>query len=167
MATAKKTSVKKTPQVTPISAWKKARVDEPVELPSGNVVRIRPVGFQAFLKAGLIPNSLMGVVQSAIDRGTAADLDVGSIIKDATRVQEMVDMVDNAVCFVMVEPEVLPAPKNEEDRDEDCLYVDEIDDEDKMYIFGICTGGPRDVETFRAEQANGLAAVQRSKSLAD
>jgi hypothetical protein len=149
-------------EATPVSDWKKkntSNFDKPVELPSGKFMKIRRVGFRAFIKAGLIPNSLMATVQSSIDRGVAPELNLGSILQDDKQIDAMMDMVDGVLCFVAVEPEVHPLPKNEKDRDEELLYVDEVDDEDKMFIFGLCTGDTDDVQQFRSEQTKRMASV--------
>jgi hypothetical protein len=155
-ATPKKTAAPV--EVTPVSSWKVQ--NPPLELPSGKSMKVRKVGFQAFMKAGLIPNSLLSTVQSSIDRGVEPQLDLSAIASDTKQMQDMLDMVDDVICFVAMDPPVNKTPKSEADRDEDLLYVDEIDDEDKMFIFGVCTGGTRDVEQFRNEQANSLAALQ-------
>lgn len=142
-------------EVSSVSEWKKSNA--PLTLPSGKRMKIRSVGFQAFMKAGIIPNSLMSVVQSAIDKGQKdPDLDVSS----TEQVEDMMKMMDDVIVFVAVAPEVKPAPKQNERRSDDILYVDEIDEEDKTFIFGVCTGGTRNVEQFRKEQADSLAALQ-------
>lgn len=145
---------------TPVSEWKKSNA--PLELPSGKFMKIRDVGFQAFVKSGVIPNSLMSVVQSSIDRGVEPELDVKEMTENPEQLNDLLDMVDNVVCFVAISPEVYKVPKNQNDRDDELLYVDEVDDEDKMFIFGVCTGGTRDLEQFRREQADSLAPLQRS-----
>jgi hypothetical protein len=120
-------------------------------------MRLRNATFQTFMRMGMIPNSLLAVVQKSIDKGKSPEL--GELVESPKQIEDMVKMVDSVVCFVAIEPRVYPAPANEDDRDENLLYVDEVDDEDKMFIFGVCTGGTRDVETFRKQQANGLASL--------
>lgn len=146
-------------EVTPVAEWKKP--NPPLDLPSGKAMKIRNVGFQAFVKAGVIPNTLMSIVQSAIDRGVEPELDIKALAGDQKKFGDLVAMVDEVVVFVAISPEVHAVPATDDLRNEELLYVDEIDDEDKMFIFGVCTGGTRDVEQFRSEQANSLAAVQR------
>lgn len=149
-----------TPPVTPtpVSGWKK-----PVEatvLPSGNAMVLRRPGFQAFMKSGLIPNSLLGMAQSAISSGKGLEEpDVQELIKDTDKVTDMMSMVDEVTVFCAVQPEVSRAPAIGVDRDPNILYVDEIDDEDKMFIFSYATGGSADVESFRDEARNVLGAL--------
>ena len=44
-------------------------------------------------------------------------------------------------------------------KDDDLLYVDEVEDEDKMFIFQWTTGGTADIATFRQQASTSLAAV--------
>lgn len=141
---------------TPVSDWKKPIL--PTPLPSGRSMRLRNVTFQTFMRMGMIPNSLLAVVQKSIDKGKSPEL--SELVESPKQVEDMVALVDSVVIFVALEPRVYPAPASEEERDENILYVDEVEDEDKMFIFGVCTGGTRDVETFRREQADGLASLQ-------
>lgn len=173
MTTPKKKTAKKAapsaPQTveesTPVSEWKKPIPATP--LPSGKAIKLRNATFQTFMRLGMIPNSLLAVVQKSIDKGKAPELN--ELVETPKQIEDMVAMVDSVVCFVAIDPKIHPVPmKRGEDnklvedtdaRREDLLYVDEVDDEDKMFIFGVCTGGTRDVERFRSEQANSLAAL--------
>jgi hypothetical protein len=67
--------------------------------------------------------------------------------------------VDHVVCHVVLAPLVLPIPEAGTERDDDVLYVDEIDMDDKMFIFGYATSGAKDLETFRQGQTANVAAV--------
>jgi hypothetical protein len=46
----------------------------------------------------------------------------------------------------------------EEEREEDILYTDDVDMEDKMFIFQFVVGGSKDIESFRSEFGDVLAA---------
>lgn len=47
-----------------------------------------------------------------------------------------------------------------DERDEDILYSDEVDIEDKTFIFNFVVGGSRDIASFRNEFGNALATIQ-------
>lgn len=100
------------------------------------------------------------------------------IQKDPQKVEQMFDLVDIVTCQVVVEPKVVPAKWSQADvaaglceaedlgkvipfsqRDDDLLYVDEVDQADKMFIFNYVVGGSADVERFRAESAERVAAL--------
>ena len=148
-------------EVTPVSSWKKPNA--PMTLPTGKVIKLRRAGMQAFLKAGIIPNSLMTVVQDAVDKGVAPDKAVSESSSD--NLNDLLEMVDEVTVFCALEPRIYREPKKEEERDNELLYVDEVDDEDKMFIFQWATGGTADVEQFRKEAGNVLDLVRASKEL--
>lgn len=154
--------------VTPVSSWKKNNL--PLTLPSGNVIKCRAAGFRAFMAAGIIPNDLMGVVQESLNKGTTPNLE--GFGTDMDKIAQMMEMVDNVVIFSAIEPTVAAVPTRNtatgsvpDDRDEDQLYIDEIGDEDKMFLFQWATGGTRDVAKFREQAGDSLAPVQRLEAL--
>ena len=50
----------------------------------------------------------------------------------------------------------------EGDKDDDLVYVDEVDFEDKSFIFQYVMGGTSDLERFRKEQASDVESVSNS-----
>ncbi|MCA1800470.1 MAG: hypothetical protein LC687_04965 [Actinobacteria bacterium] len=153
------------PIATPQDFKAKANRTAILDLPSGATIQVRnPGGLKVFMKNGMIPNSLLPMVQEAINGGKGFDasdlmtegkLDLG-LVNDMMRIVDEVTME----CWVM--PPVLPAPEDEASRDDELLYVDEVLEDDKMFVFQWVTGGTRDLATFRKEQAaalDGLAGV--------
>lgn len=156
-----------TPEVSDVSAWKKDRTPT-LELPSGKSVKARRSSLQVFMKTGLIPNSLMGIVQKAMARGVEPDL--SDVAGDVSQINDMLKMIDDVVCFVITEPQIHPIPEKNDDgtepmRDDELLYVDEVDDTDKMFIYQWSVGGTADLEQFRRESAAELAVVQRGEAV--
>lgn len=146
---------------TSIAAWKKEAF-RTVELPSGNVMKIRKIGMQALLAAGTIPNSLMGLMQSALSKGKGVeDKVMGKLAEDPKGLADMVLMVNRIVTTIAYEPEVHMPPKSGEPRDENLLYADEIEEIDKMFLFGLISGGTRDLETFRKQHTADLESIQK------
>lgn len=144
--------------VTTAKDWK-GRANQAVELdlPSGNTALVRNPGMQAFLQAGIVPNELMGIIMSAIEKEEMPDLE--SMQTDPEKLKSVLTLFDNILVYCVVEPAVLPVPTEGVTRDEDLLYVDEVDMEDKMFIFQYAVGGTKDLEKFRAEQAAALVGV--------
>lgn len=147
---------------TSASEWKKkATVGTLVTVPSGNEVRVRTPGMQVFLNQGVIPNSLMPIIQDAMKQGEAPSEDtMQSMIDDPQKINEIMDMADAVALFSFVEPKLAPIPTDEEGeiipigderRDEDTLYVDEVDFTDKLFIFQFAVGGTAKLEQFRQE----------------
>lgn len=153
---AKKTTAKKP---TSAKAWKQASA-EPIELPSGNYMRVRRIGMQTLMATGKMPNALMNIVRSAVDKGTGMDgVDMADVVGDEKQLAEMMKFMDDLCCMVSVDPKVHPIPKNEADRDDETLYADEVDMDDKSFLFQLVTGGTTDLEQFRAATDANVAAV--------
>ncbi|PYS90475.1 MAG: hypothetical protein DMF62_04750 [Acidobacteria bacterium] len=175
----KKPSVKRNPRVTPrkepdpgvaagptsASQWRRASSGgTPIRVPSGNVALLKRPGLQAFLAQGMVPNSLMGYVTAALKSGTkpkTEDLDLSPEM-----MRDMMTLVDAVVCQACVEPRVAPVPTDAkgqqltpEYREQSILYVDEVDIEDKMFIFNYSVGGTADVDSFREESATAMDNV--------
>lgn len=153
----------KAAEVSDVSAFKQRAKGRILPLPSGVVIRAKRVELQTFIMSGNIPNPLMEVVSEALERGQKADVasmvgvDKGEV--DLETVRDMYDMVNRVVIGSFVEPKVHDLPGEGEDRDDDLLYVDEIDDEDKMFIFQWATGGTDDIATFREEAGADMATL--------
>lgn len=171
----KKKKQKDLGDVTSAAAWKsKSTSSEPIplEVPSGNTALVRPVGMQAFLSEGLIPNSLLGIVTSNLEKGEKGEaVDEEKVVEELIddirdnpeRLVDVIKMADACTVYCVVQPVVLPAPQPGETRFADKLYVDEVDIDDKMFIMNFAVGGSRQLEPFRAATASGverLAAVE-------
>lgn len=155
------------------------------ELPSGMVVKMKnPGGLQAFIANGTIPNSLLGVVQKALN-GTKIDAAAAAkdLSQDMNSIGEMVKLLDIVASQAIIEPECRVAPDqadldrhnllNPQDQladpddlrdDEKYLYTDDIDELDKQFIMQWVTGGTRDLETFLRQHEASVAAVSAVES---
>jgi len=150
-----------------VADFKKAAEFDPIlDLPSGKAVEVRQImGFKPLLKAGVIPNSLMTIVQKSIDKGEEPDLAEFGEDMDMDKIDEMMEMIDSIAVFMIVNPVVHAVPKKKSDRDPTLLYVDELDEGDKVFIMQWVTGGTRDLEQFRKENGPMLAALSRSEDV--
>lgn len=157
-----RTTPKKDTSPTSVKEWKKATVGHELRLPSGNVCLARRPGMQAFITNGTIPNSLMPMVNKFLNEGKApkSTKDVlGGEELTPELIADMYRMFNDVVLDVVIEPKVSNPPNSEEDRDDDVLYIDEVDDEDKSFIFNWAVGGTSDLEKFRSEQAALMGSV--------
>lgn len=162
----------KVADITTAREWKtKARQGTDLPVPSGNVALVRNPGMRQFLETGVIPNELMDIVEKALKRGEAPDF-AKVAQDDPKKTKAVLDMIDNVVRTTVIQPVVWPVPSAEEceknlqeypdscderGRLEDRLYVDEVDFEDRLYIFQWVSGGTRDLEQFRSELRATLA----------
>lgn len=172
-------------RISQVGEFKK-RLGGVMELPSGLVVKAKnPGGMRAFLNSGMIPNSLMAIIQKGLDKGSGKNI-AGEIVKDGQidpqMVTDMMTMMDNIAVKVIVEPVIHPTltendrlvwndnhPDDVKDtveqlRSDDKLYADELPDDDKMFLFQWVSGGTKDLETFRQQHAAGVDALPASTS---
>jgi hypothetical protein len=162
---------------TSAKQWKKnlAKGMTDLALPSGNSAKVKAPGMQAFLAQGFIPNSLLDIVMKSLDKNsgkpqkTAAQQKaeqakqavefMSSIANDPQKLADLVSTLDKVWLECVVEPSTHPIP-DPDVRDEELLYVDEVDFDDKMFVFNFAVGGTRDLEKFRGGVAKNVAAVQ-------
>lgn len=148
-------------QVTSAQNWKKANEGVDLPVPSGNVCRARRIDLPTLVTQGVIPNALMPMVTKAIQTGEfdaqkeLADLDL-------EKITDMMSLYDHVMLACVIEPELHPVPTAGEEREEDQLYVDEVDMDDKVFVFQWAVGGTADVERFREEQNSAMGAVRPS-----
>lgn len=147
---------------TPANQWKKASAGTPLQVPSGNTALVRNSGMQVFLTKGLIPNSLLPIVRKAMS-GKEPEINLDDITED--QLADMVTLFDAITVHCVVEPAVLPVPADGEVRDSEALYVDDVDFDDKMFIFQWVVGGTRDLEQFRKEQAASMESLRGGTAL--
>jgi hypothetical protein len=164
-------------QVTTAEEWD-APQGVALELPSGKVVRaIRSMDILNLLKAGRIPNPLGSMIQRMVDssqQGAKVKApDMSELGMDGLR--EMMKMVDDCVLRVVVEPKVIAPPTIEDDEDLDAymarvqgwrpdreknpgaIGLNQIDMDDRMFIFLFAQGMAADLKSFREEQKAALA----------
>lgn len=175
----KKKSGNPAKQVTSSRNWKRNKGEE-LELPSGNVALVKRPGPAGLLSGGIMPDTLMPIVQQAIAKGKGIKpSDQQKLFDDPTKIADMLDAMDRLTAAVVLEPKVAYHKKlvvkeghqldrateeweviPEEDRDNEAfVYTDDVDLEDKMFIFQYAVGGTRDLERFRSEHAAGLGNV--------
>jgi hypothetical protein len=182
--------------VTSAKNWKSsARTPVELELPSGNVCLALNKGMKAFLDDGVVPNSLIPIVQQAItgaETGKSPAEMMASAGSEETVLLDMLVMMDGVLVACVKQPPiaaapvaVVPDPDAEEEgatktvvvqwgdsitqadgqvieRDEEVLYVDDVELEDKMFIFQWAVGGTDDVEQFRSEFTSTLEGLSGS-----
>lgn len=155
------------------NTWKRKK-GEDLDLPSGNVALVKRPGMEAFLTEGIIPDSLMGIINDAIAKGRGMSREkMAEVSKDPKMVNDMMDAMDRVLTKVVLEPKVLCHKDSdgnvipEEERDDDYVYTDDVDFEDKAFIFNYAVGGTRDLERFRSETSASVDAVQNVDGVRD
>lgn len=178
MATSSRTKTNNR-KATSAKEWKKATGTTPVDLPSGNVALVKRPGLDKLLAMNLIPDSLTPLALDAVNKGKGKkpSLNPEDMIRDPKAVQEVFQTFDRICAAVVVEPEVRwhmvevedgelqEIPESE--RDEDVLYTDEVDAQDKMFIFQFVVGGTRDLEKFRRKFGQSMDDILSSENVED
>lgn len=173
----KKTAKSGNPAVrSTAKTWKRAK-GEDLELPSGNVALVKRPGPAAIMSQGILPDELTPIVQEAVRKGKGLPPEkTAELISDPKSVAKMLEGIDKMMAIVVLEPKVAfhkreilganEAPTGEweiipeDERDDDTyIYTDEVDIEDKMFIFNFAVGGTRDLTRFRSELASGVGDV--------
>src|SRR3954453_14214242 len=100
--------------VTSAAEWKSgAAVPVDLPVPSGNVCRARQPGMAAFVRAGIVPNSLLPIVMKAMKTGKPA-VTPAEVEKEGGKINDMIRMMDAVVCHAVIEPKVIPVPLQED-----------------------------------------------------
>lgn len=139
-----------------------------LELPSGEVCLVTRPGVRGLIKAGLLDSldTLTGLVQAELIDSQDPKKQAQAAKQLMAKPEELdnaLSLVDRVVCFVVQEPKVHPSPQDDEAREPGVLYVDWVDEEDKMFIFNFVVGGTRDISQFRQElqgRVGSVSAVQ-------
>jgi hypothetical protein len=173
--------VKKSRTASSVASFKKKSGSAQLtELPSGNTVKVRPIPITDMLAENILPDSLTGMVQEMLSKqdGNAkpevTDEEVRDLMSSPKKIAEMFDIFDRVAAKVVIEPdchyhrrlvdgsdsewETIP----EDERDEEILYSDDMDFDDKSFLFQFAVGGTKDLERFRegsSAAVGSLAAV--------
>lgn len=156
--------------------WKRNKGTD-LELPSGNVALVKRPGMDKFLSAGIMPDSLTPIVVEAVQSGKGLPPEKTQELMKDSNINELFVALDRCLVYCVVEPDVMwhrretgekdadgkpileDIPEDERDTDT-YVYTDEVDVEDKMFIFNFAVGGSRDLESFRKELSDGVGSVQ-------
>lgn len=158
-------------KVSSAADFKKNKEAVELVLPSGNTCLARKRSLDAFITQGAIPNSLMGMIQQQMDvtEGKPPDMDkeLRELLSDSSKLADVVRLADAVVVSCVVEPQVCKNIADHSKRNPDNLYVDEVDMDDKMFIFSWAIGGTKDLERFREEQASVMESISAGEEPAD
>lgn len=154
---------------TPQDFKKKRAVGVVLELPSGNSIKVRGVDLVSLVVSGKIPNALLATVQGHLE-GVDPDATVSEATKMAEKMSpeelsEVFSVMDTLVIAMAMEPKVYPIPEGE--RDEDLLYIDELDGEDKLFMFNWSQEGLKNLKRFPGGSEASLAALEENGSTVD
>ena len=140
-------------------------------LPSGFTVVARRVDIRTMLKTGRIPNTLRPILDRAMQGEEAKPEELGSILDDPEKLDEMFEFVDQLWIDCVIDPPSAPNPKPEvrdvhgnvvheaEFDDPEIVYPKDVTEADKGFIMNWCMGGSNDLERFREESATHVQRI--------
>jgi len=155
---------------------------EDLRCPSGQLCLIRRVGPQGLMEAGILENvdTLTAMIQKMITKSQGkkpqdrkrkgaqdneiTDADVVELLKRPEDLAEIMGVVNKAVIHCVVEPKLYNPPEDPKERVEGQVYIDQVDLNDRMFIFNYVVGGTRDLETFREQSEASVGSVEAKPS---
>jgi hypothetical protein len=92
-----------------------------------------------------------GGKNSAKSQDMQNDVVLKKIMNDPVKFAELLETTDKIVIAIVVMPQLHEAPENDSDRQENIVYIDTVDLEDKLFLVNFAVGGTRGVAKFRRE----------------
>lgn len=114
---------------------------------------------------------------------------VRKLAEDPKQLLEAMAMMDEITCLVVLQPKITPVPVPREPTEQDLedypdletddeglwipprkpglIYVDTVDDEDKIFLFQYVMGGSDDLKSFRTKLDEGMADLEPGEDVQD
>lgn len=141
------------------------RKGEDLQCPSGQLCRVLRTGPQQLVAAGVLESmdALTGIVQNELipQAQGRPKIDASKLAKNPKAINQMIEVADKVCIYAVLEPQVHPVPPAGVKRDEDKVYVDMVDIEDKFFIMQFVMGGVKDFEQFRQESEDAMVGVDQ------
>jgi len=150
-------------------AWGSQSLYEDLECPSGQLALVRRPGLEGLMSAGVLHQmdtltplieqhkaNATGKRAKAVDEQNA----MNEILKDPNKMTELIHLLDRVLCHCVVKPEIEMTPNDPTRRAPGVIYADQVDLEDKLFIFNFAVGGSRSVARFRSESSALVGGLQ-------
>lgn len=150
-----------------------AASNEVLEVPSGQLCRVRRPGIEGLMKSGILHN--LDTLTELVDEKhikrvngkptTDKDKVAKDILDDPAKMEEAIAVIDSVVCHVVVEPQVLHNLDEGVERDPNVVYAEDVGLEDKLFILNYAVGGTRDLERFHSELQESMGSVDPEQAV--
>ncbi len=130
-----------------LSEWRASRLHE-TELPSGLGVTLRDVSMTDLLLTGKLPASFVDLAEASASSGNTIDLK--EVIKSG---EDFRTMLDALVPLALVEPKIGAVADN------DHITLEELPNDDKMFIFNFVNREVEQIKSFREGSDEPVAVV--------
>lgn len=150
------------------AAWGSASADEffiHINLPSGLACKAKKLEMEDIIELNLVNeldtfSSLFDDDEKKAAKEEESELDFVKRLSEGGQFSRLKTTMNKVIVQTVVEPKVLPEPKDGESRVEGAAYVDRIGFADKMTIFGRVFEGLSAMSDFREGQDPGVGAVE-------
>lgn len=139
-------------QVTSGAAWRAPRVEGYlIQLPSGNVARLRPVALDVMIQSGQIPDLLSALAAQSLWAETAT----ATLAADPKLALEYMSLINCIVPAAMLEPRIVESPSADNE-----IRLEDLDFTDKLAVFNLAIGPVDALRRFRDKQSADVHAIQ-------
>jgi len=144
-------------QPTKGTDWRKPREEGfLLDLPSGNVVRIRPVALDVLLRQGEIPDLLTPFVAKMVYQGVDTD-ELDSLLsaeKLTEQSTEMLVLIDAVVTAAFLEPRIVAEPQADDE-----ISIADVELADRGTVFSLAVLPANELRRFLERQAASVEPV--------
>lgn len=162
------------------TGWASSRLLEDVELPSGQLCQVQKISMERVIMLGLVDalDSFQAAMAAVKDKKSgkgkkkASEAEEESefmleLFRDPEKFAGLMQTVDKCVVEIVIQPKLHANPSDPEKRQDELIYVDSVDFQDKMVLFGRVMEEVGGVEDFRKRSTNNLGAVAEKPGHAD
>ena len=151
--------------------WRRAReVGFMIQLPSGNLARVRPVSPEQMLEMGEIPDILTPLIEKMLFDGADAD-DVTAAIEEAidpgatfepNNMLRLIKFVNAFCVHALVDPRIVEAPKADDE-----IAITDLELPDRFAVYQYCTQPVEVLHRFHLVATQALESVSEGNQNGD
>lgn len=145
------------------NGWKKKKKSTFEIQLDDQLVLVRRLGIPEIVQAGLVAELDTFTPQLLPDGRLNPDEKPENVIlgalRDKEKFQKLERTINRVVLMCVIAPRIHPAPEHGVERDEELIYVDEIDFNDRMEIFNKCFVGMGNMSQFPGGQTGDMEPV--------
>lgn len=123
-----------------------------MEMPSGIYFEIRRPDIVRLIKNGIIPADAAVDLSNLMEQAASTRKNGGEFKMTGEQFKKYCDILDEVAIASIVSPQVKKGMVTEAEYDDNIISVDDIDQEDKEFIFAYANAGVTDLKPFREKE---------------
>lgn len=123
-----------------LSEWRERRQPTVAVLPSGLEVQLKRVSLENMAFSGKVPMGLLVDIAQRAKNGQKVEFSIADMLQN---IEQYIDMIDALVTAALVFPRIGAV------TDDETLLLEELDFNDKLFIFDWALGGVSKLSQFR------------------